>query len=343
MTNKLTFITLSLLLLSSCANMINRNLELIESESATLISEEHIDEGDVFYSASANALVKINSLKNSFTDPFAMNMGIGASGRFHSIKKGELFIDFYVPIVYKDLAFDESILQSERTISPIDLSAIVSLPVFHFTVNKRRPLSAKNEENKPYLLYTNIPSYHKINVRLGLISDYKRTFSTAYSDQLEEQPNFNYFNDIQSPIAEINQRNTTLKIGGSYQIAIKSKILAITESKMKFNASRSQIIDFYFDINILLTNKGDGIQYDYTFTNESGIPESTSESVIPSSFLNRQAIGFSLGYEITSSSIGEHKLTGHSAEIGIIPGMYSKTGLSPYFKFCIKFGRGKWK
>jgi hypothetical protein len=331
---------LALYLLSGCATIAKISNEELASDKAEIIYHEITSENDVFYGVTGNAGFNSQSFSNRFDNKGETDFSLGLTGYYHSIKQGEVNVALLLPIRYLGAIRPDNIVPSQGQLSQTELSIVLTRPVFSFQNEKEFSFIVQDEENNPYILSGPSTSYNKVNLRLGGYTDYARLYSANLSSQLKTLENFDGFiGNSGQALAEINQRNTNLKIGSSYQICMNNRIKASGAEGAKYRGRRSQRLELYFDVNILLNHNADGVEYNYRVNEES-----VSETFYPEDFMTRRRLGFSAGYKLDAhSSTDGNLIYGFTVELGLSPGFYDNAAMAGYFKFIYSYGFGKWK
>lgn len=334
---------LSLTFLFSCSAIINNINKSHYSPSKTveISNYEEITLNDNYSEISVGGNVNLG-----FNNPINFDFGIGAKVEHYNSKFGNTSLDFNLPIYFNNSVLPNR-FPSTNTAPYYEFNFAYSYPVYKKLGHKERYLSAYDENDNDYCIVTTTAVINKLNLRVGVETNFSRMFLSGYKSVLIDHNLTDIdFTDNLKDLAEINQNNTILKFGFSLQNMLKTKLDAEGKKGKKFRSFTSIVSNIYFDINYLLSSSVSSVEYSYWATPENELLEQqlySNDLVDPTTYLNKFSTGFSIGYESNYSTIRNTKIANVSGfEFGITPGHYTKLSNGLYFKMVYKIGLGFW-
>ncbi|MFK8043991.1 MAG: hypothetical protein AB8B72_00750 [Crocinitomicaceae bacterium] len=331
------------LVLPSCSILFNKIKNTPETELGTkeIVYTKEIDTDGEFVNIGGGLGLKMNSFTNGPDELSSINYGINLRGTYHNLKVGELSFQAFMPVFQPRRTFSEVIAADQsKVVGDIDL--VLKIPVFKFSSVKPRKVSAIDSKDNPYII-SGLPvlTYHKANLRMGLVSEFNNLGTSDYVVALVKEGAYSNDIDLRRSIGEYSQRNTSLKAGFEYQFASHSFIHIVDDNNEEYRCSLSAIWSVYFDVFFLINHSANFTEYKYTAIDQDGIETEVSENVFPADFLTERKYGFALGLKSTRipENTGKANIT-NQIELGLTPGYYSRMPSAMYVRYSITYGIG---
>lgn len=263
-------------------------------------------------------------------------------GKYHSGRFGDLSLFANYPV--KITEWDELSIEKEPITDSVNkwqLKGIISYPFVTFR-------HKKDEVKIPFGSFDDvsyigiIPSHYlySLNFRFGASKDYSRNLTLAHNNKLIAE--HEYLSLFTKDKAVVQQSMYSLKIGASFQSFINVFLEGTGDGK-NFTGKLSNLNSFYFDVNVLLNSKMDGVYTKYIVRDENNYIVEDFDGVYDlRQDLQLQRLGYTLGFE--SSGLGGKKHRYFSTlgiEIGFRNGYWENLSKSFYLMYSMKIGIGK--